>query len=86
MTMTLVETTILSATIRMRYADNADPAKATEWIDIQTALPGLMNRHGHPLGKEPDLYFLAEVRLAALRFAQEAIDAETRRLANLADR
>ena len=82
MPMQLIETTVLTSSVRMRYADNADATKATEWIDFQVPL-GLL-AEGEPKIDDPELNFLAEIRLAALRRVRDVIGAETQRLSRLA--
>jgi hypothetical protein len=83
--MKLIETTVLETTIRMRYADDADPAKATQWIDFQVNLADLVLPDA-PDQKLGDLesHYLAVIRQAALRYARDTIGAETQRLARLA--
>jgi hypothetical protein len=85
--MKLVETTVTATSVRMRFADDMDPAKATIWIDFQVPLSELR----HPTNEQkslgdPELQFLAEVRLAALRFVRGTIAGETQRLAELHSR
>lgn len=82
MPMKLTETTIYPAAIRMRFADHADATKATEWIDFQVPLAGL-KRPNDPAEKamtDPELQFVSEVRLAALRYVRGIIGDETQRL------
>ena len=83
----LIETTISEAAIRMRYADQADPAKATEWIDVQLLIADLSDpaNSQEPLG-DPELQFLAENRLATLRRVRDVIGVEIQRLSVLAGR
>ena len=86
--MKLTETTLTETAIRMRYADSADPAKATQWLDFQVPLAGIALPAGvgeEPLG-DPERQLLAEVRLAALRYARGLIGDETRRISELLDR
>jgi hypothetical protein len=33
--MKLIETTVSEKTVRLRLADKAEPAEATEWLDVQ---------------------------------------------------
>jgi hypothetical protein len=85
--MKLIETTILETTVRMRYADNADPAKATQWVDFQVSLSDLRNPSGQDLALgDPEVCFVAEVRRSALRHVRDVIGAETQRLATVAGR
>lgn len=82
--MNVVETTIAATTIRMRLADHADPMKAQEWIDFQVPLGPLQfltpsTGIGSPLGP-PEKRNLATIREAALRYVQDAISTEIRRV------
>jgi hypothetical protein len=84
--MKLIETIVSETSVRMRYADDADPAKATQWIDFQVPLSDLKSPDQHnPLG-DIESRFLAELRLVALRHAREVIGAETQRLSGLVGR
>lgn len=85
--MQLVQTNISESSIRMRFANNADPAKATEWIDFQFPLAVLKAPVGPTaaLG-DPETRYLAEIRLAALRHVRDVIGDETQRLSGLASR
>jgi hypothetical protein len=81
--MTIVETTILPAAIRLRLADEADPTKAKEWIDFQVPLAPLQllaesSGVESPLGP-PEKRNLSTIRAAALRYVQKAIAEEIRR-------
>jgi hypothetical protein len=84
--MKLIETKILETTVRMRYADDADPAKASQWIDFQVPLAELLSPNGRVELGDPESRYLAEIRLVALRYVRDAIGAETQRLSSLADR
>lgn len=80
--MKLVETKISENAVHMRYADNPDTTKVTQWVDFQVPLADLKYvDHGieRQLGKLEDRYFV-EIQLAALRYARDAIGAETQRL------
>jgi len=79
-----VETTISETTIRMRLADNADPAQVNEWIEFRVALKPLMFDKDNRLG-DPELRYLLATHQAALHRAREAINAEIQRLTNLED-
>ena len=60
--MKLIETRVIGDRLRLRFADSPDPARATEWIDIQVS---------HP---EPELETcLADIRRAALDRAQDVL-------------
>jgi hypothetical protein len=89
MPMELIETKILPDAIQMRYADNTDPAQATEWCDFRISFFGLMHPlvqgKPQPLGP-PESNFVAEVQLAALRRVRDVIGAETQRLSELIGR
>jgi hypothetical protein len=82
--MKLIETTILETTIRMRYADNADPAKATQWLDFQVPLSALIDprTEDHKLS-DIQKRFLATIQQAALRHVRGLISDENTRLAPL---
>ena len=83
--MKIVETTILESSIRIRLADHPDHELATHWIELEVPIAGLeLPSKPHDLG-DPETRLLAEVRLAALRHARDAIGAETQRLASLVD-
>jgi hypothetical protein len=84
--MQLVETKISETSVSMRYADNADPQQAVEWIEFRMPVAQLKTDHGHKFGAEIEGYFLAEVRLAALRYVRDIIGGETQRLSGLAGR
>jgi hypothetical protein len=80
--MKLVETKISETAIYMRYADNPDTTRATQWIDFQIPLDGLKvpGRGGERvLGNIEDQYF-GSIHLAALRQVRETITAETQRI------
>lgn len=85
--MKLVETKILEKHVHMRYADNDDPAKATEWVDIQVPIASL--KLPAPSGIEialgnPETRLLSTIKQAALRYARdEIIGVETQRLASV---
>jgi hypothetical protein len=86
MAMHLVETIVSETTVRLRYADHVDPAKATEWLDFQVPTADLKSPDQHnPLGDIESRY-LAEVRLVALRHVRDIIGAETQRLSGLVGR
>ena len=83
--MKLVETKISETAVHMRYADNTDSAQATEWIDFQVPIAGLIAFDQRtPLGNVEERH-LAETHLAALRHVRELIGAEAQRLSRLAD-
>jgi hypothetical protein len=80
-------TTILETAVRMHYADNPDPTKATAWIEFQVPLANLTipvgdGRDLEPLG-DPGRLLLAALRGAALRYAQDVLGEETQRLSGL---
>ena len=80
-----VETRISGTTIHLRYADTTDPIKATEWVDIRTHLGDLKLPNGKAIS-EVEFHPVAVVKLAALRHARDAIDAEIERLRVLHNR
>jgi hypothetical protein len=86
--MKLIETTVLETTIRMRYADNADPAKAKEWFAFEVPIGPLTlptTSGDVALGELHTRYF-SSIQQAALRYVRDAIGDETQRLANLSGR
>jgi hypothetical protein len=84
--MKLIETTVLETTVRMRYADNADPAKAKEWFafEVPIAPLSLPSHSGDIALGDHHTRLFASVQLAALRYVRDAIGEETQRLAGLA--
>lgn len=84
--MKLTETSVTETAIRMRFADDVDPAKATQWLDFQVPLAGLLHPNNQVELVQPDLQFLGEVRRAALAYARGIIADETQRIAALLDR
>lgn len=89
MSMKLIETKIYPNAVQVRYADNSDPEKATEWCEFRLALAGLthpfVQGQPRPLGP-PENNFVSEVQLAALRHMRDAIGAEIQRLSELIGR
>jgi hypothetical protein len=87
--MQLIETKILPDAIQMRYANDRDPAQATEWCEFRITLAGLMHPivQGTPQPLGPaESNFVGEVQLAALRRMRDAIGEETQRLSALIGR
>lgn len=81
-----IETTISAATIRMRYANDPDPVRATEWFAFEVPVGSLklpVEGGPEPALGDPESRHLAAIRLAALRYVRDAIGDETRRLAHL---
>jgi hypothetical protein len=70
-----VETTISQHAIHVRYADAANPADAEQLIDVQVKLSAAKI-------VEPELQYLAELRVAALGHVLQLIQGEIRRLKN----
>ena len=70
--MKLIETTIIGKTVRMRYANDADPAKATEYLELQLS------------GAFEPWWSFVEIQRVALQSARELIGAEIQRTANIA--
>ena len=82
--MELIETKISKTSVHMRYANNLDPAKATQWIDFQVPFDGLTlpaANGDYPLG-DPESRFLGSIQQAALRYVRDVIGAETQGLAS----
>jgi hypothetical protein len=82
--MNLIETTISEKSVRMRYADNSDPIKATEWIDVQVPVSGLKTSADNAVG-DPQIKRLAIIQRAALRYVQEILSGESQGLVAKAD-
>ena len=83
--MQLIETTISEKAIRVRFADHADAAKATEWFEAQV-VPGEYVFGELKLSEGPDRMPLGAIRLAALQRAQAVIADEMKRLSQLVGR
>jgi hypothetical protein len=83
MPMQLIETKILPNAVHMRFVDDLDPQKADYWIDFQVPLDDLMlpspARNEH-LPEEVEKWYLGSIRLAALRYALDALVAQTEAL------
>lgn len=75
----LISTTIKEASVHMRYADHADAAVATAWLEFQIPLVTERRQDGKPP-------LLAEVQVAALLYARGVIGEGTLALELLADR
>lgn len=80
-----VATKVSETAIHVRYADHADPAQATEWIDTQVLLTNAKLPSGTTL-KDPPSHALAGLRLVALLHARDAADAEIQRLSQVVNR
>ena len=81
MTMKLIETTVSTTDVHVRYADNADASAAKSWMDFRLPLADLKQPNGG--GKalaDPELQFLAEIEAAVLLCVRDAINAEIARL------
>jgi hypothetical protein len=74
----LIETSINSDGIRIRYADKRDAEEAKAWVDIQSPF-GHMQINGCRI-EEPEMQYLSALQLAALRVARELISDEIKRL------
>jgi hypothetical protein len=83
--MKLIETTVSGSSVWMRFADNADAARAAQWIDFQVPLAALKHGSGTDL-PDPVELMLAATQVAALRFVRDRVSEETQRLASLANR
>jgi hypothetical protein len=89
--MKLISTSLTETSIRMRYADHADPTKATQWFDFQVPLTELVDPRSRgsqtpdPLG-DPNQEYLGAVRLAALRYVRNLVGDETQRLTAVGNR
>ena len=76
--MKLLQTSVSATSIRMRFANDADPTKASQWVDFQVPLDQLGL-------SDLERQLLAELRLAALRHARGVIGDEVRRISELLD-
>ncbi len=74
-----VETKISATDVWMRYANNADPALATEWVEFRVPIARMARPSGTPLA-DPETLCLAELHRSALDRVQTEITAEIRRL------
>jgi hypothetical protein len=83
--MNIVQTTIGETSVQMRLADNADAQAATQWIEFCVPIAELKAPGGSSLGVLEG-YYLAELRLAALRYVRDVIGGETQRLSEFAGR
>jgi len=85
MPMKLIETTVSEAAVHMQLGDDADPERASEWLEFEVPLAGLVvDAEENPLG-DPAKRPLAIIQRAALHHARVAISEEIARLAILAD-
>lgn len=82
--MKLVKTSLSDAAIRMRLADDADPIKATQWIEFQVPLKplALPSPSGDFALGDPLKRYFGSIQQAALRYARDVLGAETHRLAD----
>ena len=86
--MKLISTTVSGEFVRLRYATDPDPAKASEWLDFRVRLTAIKNTSGgsdQPIG-DLELQYLAELRRGALLQVRESINTEIQRLRELANR
>ena len=84
----LIETTVTSTSVRMRYADQRDATKATMWLDFQVPLDGLklpLPRGEEEFGDDANIRLLAEVHLAALYRVRALAAGEMGRFESLRD-
>jgi hypothetical protein len=88
MAMKLIETTVLETTVRMRYADHSDPAKAKEWFAFEVPIaPLTLPASGGDIALgNHHIRHLGSIQQAALRYVRDAITDETQRLASLSGR
>ena len=86
MAIEIIETVIGQKTIRIRIADSPQQETATETIDLAVTLGPHLSLPSHsgeiPLGNIHTRQ-LASIQLAALRYVQDVITGETRRLLSL---
>jgi hypothetical protein len=83
MPMKLIETTVSETTVHMQLADDNDPEKAAEWLELEMPVSKLKMADGQtPMG-DPTTKRLVTIQLATLHVAQDAIGEEIQRLSNL---
>lgn len=78
--MKLVKTDLTSEYVRIRYANDADPKQASEWIDVRLKLADLTHPSGTPLPVDPVNLTLAALQGAVLRELRTRADDEIRSL------
>jgi hypothetical protein len=80
----IVETTLTASAVRMRLANDADPAKADEWVDLVIPIDRLRRGSGEPIRSSADLESLdlATIQAIALHHARDVVAAEMARLPN----
>jgi hypothetical protein len=80
-TMKPISTTVSENSVHFRLADETDPAKAREWIDILIKRTDLKI----PSGTAPhlEIQYLSVLQIAALNHALQLIQDEIRRLKNM---
>lgn len=77
--MKIVDTQLTETFVRLRLADESDPAAAQFWIDVRVPHDALIQASGTPVQSYAD-WPLHQVRRAILETAQGAIAEEIRRL------
>lgn len=80
----LVQTTFSETTIRLRYADDADPARAKQWLDFQFLIADLKHVSETPV-RDPQALALGVLQAAALRRARDIASGEIQGRSGLAD-
>src|SRR5262245_56740203 len=80
--MKLIETTISGKSVRMRYADDPNPEKATQWFEFQVLVEAIGNSSGGPNQPIPEfgLEYLAQLHRGAILRARDTLDDELQRL------
>jgi hypothetical protein len=73
--MKLIETMVMESEVYVRYADDANPEKATQWLDFQLPLSELKhpnNQHQKLLSIDKlERHTLGNIRLSAIMRIQE---------------
>jgi len=82
--MNIIETTISGTSVRMRVANDADPAKATEWVEFQVPCGPLVLDNKTLVGN-PQRQHLGAMQIAALRRAQTAVNTAIREIEAVLD-
>ena len=79
-TMKLMETNVSGSSVRMQFANESNPALATEWLEFEAPIDLLKTEAATPLG-DPSARRLVAVQLALLHHMRDAIDEEISRFA-----
>jgi hypothetical protein len=81
--MKLMETNVSGSSVRMQFANDPNPALATEWLEFEAPIDLLKTQAASPLS-DPSARRLVVVQLALLHQMRDAIDEEVRRFESTA--